>query len=542
MKASKQATLAAASVSLLAIGLSLAQEVKKSDKEDARPKMTTAEFQSRLVRDDSALPNGGQLQMSYANVVEKILPSVVTIFAYGGKETSGVPSPDEIPPQLRPFYDRFFGDGQGGGEEEEGPFGGPRGRRAPREREVPTEPSGVGSGFIISRDGYIMTNNHVVGDAAKLEAVVEINGSTKTYAAKVIGTDPQTDVAVIKIEGVDLPQATLGDSSKLRVGDVVLAAGAPMSLNRSVTQGIVSALGRSGMGIVGKATRMGKQGYEDFIQTDAAINPGNSGGPLVDSLGRVVGINTAIFSRSGMNSGIGFAIPVNMALNIVEDLIDDGQVSRGYLGIKPADVDAQTAKDWGLKEEGGALVQTVMRDSPAARAGLEVGDVITNVSGQRVENASKLPLIVSSHKPGSEIVLSVVRDGKPMELTAKLEALTEQVLAGGAPAEVAPKTGGDGVSVAEIVPGVEIQNLTPTTRKRYDIPDEVTGVIVTKVDPESELSQMRGGVQEGDVIVSVNLKPVRAVGEAKEMTRLRPRSVLVKIWRGGDMTSANLPK
>jgi len=476
------------------------------------------------------LPNGGQMQMSYATVVEKILPSVVTVFAYGGKEEQELDI-DQIPPQLRPFFRHF---GMPGGEDEESPS--PRGnpRLRPRAAPQPQEdarPNGVGSGFIISNDGYIMTNNHVVGDADKIEVVVEINGSTRTHVAKVIGTDPQTDVALIKIEASNLPQATLADSSKLRVGDIVLAAGAPMELSRSVSQGIISALGRSGMGIVG---RRDMQGYEDFIQTDASINPGNSGGPLVDALGRVVGINTAILSRSGMNAGIGFAIPVNMAMRIVEDLIDDGKVARGYLGIYPADVDAEIVKLWGLEDESGALVRTVKVNSPAAKAGLQVGDVITKVSGQRVENASKLPLIVSSYKPGTEITLNIVREGKPVVITAKLASLTDPAIAGNDVISEAPSRGGPGgsASIAEIIPGVTVQNLTPATRERYEIPAEVAGVIVTQVDSESRAALR--GLKEGDVITKVGKVPVRAVGEARDVAMAKQGTVIFTVYRNGD--------
>ncbi|MDZ4288629.1 MAG: trypsin-like peptidase domain-containing protein, partial [Prosthecobacter sp.] len=323
---------------------------------DAQVKIEPKDFHARLLKDENPIPNAGQLQMSYAPVVEKILPSVVTIFSSGGKSEE-TPNIEDIPPQLRPFFYRFFGNPEDGDEEgsDEAPAPRRRGNGAnPTPRQTPPRSPhpdmpvqrGVGSGFILSKDGYIMTNNHVVADADKIEVTFEVNGTTRTYIAKVVGADPLSDVALIKIDATNLPQATIGDSSKLRVGDIVLAAGAPMELNRSVTQGIVSALGRSGMNIVGH----GKiAGYEDFIQTDASINPGNSGGPLVDSMGRVVGINTAILSRSGMNAGIGFAIPINMALHIVEDLIDDGTVQRGYLGIQIKDLDEEQASALGLK-------------------------------------------------------------------------------------------------------------------------------------------------------------------------------------------------
>ena len=525
-----QSTVVCASVVMLASPLLHAEEKQLA------PKISSEEFYSRLRKDDSALPAGGQLQMSYAGVVDKILPSVVTVFSYGEKagramrEGQEMPDLDGLPPMFREYLREWFRQQQG--EEGEEPHTGPRGRRGQRQEqpkesddEKKFEPNGVGSGVIISNDGYILTNNHVVAEADKIEAVVQINGSTKRYVARVIGADPQTDVALIKIDGMGLPSATLSDSSKLRVGDIVLALGAPMELSRSVSQGIISALGRSGMGII-RGRDM--PAYEDFIQTDAAINPGNSGGPLVDSLGRVIGINTAIYSRSGMNAGIGFAIPINLALRIAEDLTDDGEVSRGYLGILPADIDAETAKLWKLNDESGAIIRTVKKNSPAAKAGLQVGDVILSVSGKKIENASNLPVIVSSYRPGQEIDLEIIREGKPMKVSAKLEQLTPEVLAGAEAADEGNKEGETG----DILPGVSIQNLSAGLRERYEVPEDVTGVIITKLDPQSRAAAM--GVEEGDVVTQVNRKPVKAVGDANALARESSKTVLLKIWRKGD--------
>lgn len=527
---SLQTAVACAAVAMLGAPMLHAEEKQPA------PKISPEEFHSRLKKDDSALPAGGQLQMSYAGVVDKILPSVVTVFSYGEKagramrEGQEMPDLDGLPPMFREYLREWFRQQQG--EEGEEPRPAPRGRRGQRqeqpqgnEDEKKFEPNGVGSGVIISNDGYILTNNHVVAEADKIEAIVQINGSTKRYVARVIGADPQTDVALIKIEGTGLPAATLSDSSKLRVGDIVLALGAPMELSRSVSQGIISALGRSGMGII-RGRDM--PAYEDFIQTDAAINPGNSGGPLVDSLGRVIGINTAIYSRSGMNAGIGFAIPINLALRIAEDLTDDGEVSRGYLGILPADIDAETAKLWKLNDESGAIIRTVKKNSPAAKAGLQVGDVILSVSGKKIENASNLPVIVSSYRPGQEITLEIIREGKPMTVSAKLEQLTPEVLAGAEAADEGSKSGAPG----DILPGVTIQNLSAGLRERYEVPEEVTGVIITKLDPQSRAAAM--GVEEGDVITQVNRKPVKAVGDANALARESSKTVLLKIWRKGD--------
>jgi Do/DeqQ family serine protease len=505
-----------------------------------------ADFTAKILKDPSPLPNNGQLQMSYASVVDKILPSVVTIYSSTPIKTPGV---DQIPPQLRPFFYRFFGapDGSGGGmNEDDEPAPNPR-RRGQQQPQRPQQPPpddesnqerGVGSGMIITPDGYIITNNHVVADAKKIEVSVDNNGTTKTYKAQVIGTDPLTDVALIKIDATGLKPATLGDSSKLRVGDIVLAAGAPMELSRSVTQGIISALGRSNEGIVGKANRRGgrDQGYEDFIQTDASINPGNSGGPLVDGMGRVIGISTAILSRTGMNAGIGFAIPINMALHIVEDLLDDGTVQRGFLGVQITDLDSAMAERLGFNEQGGAVVIMVGAGSPAEKAGIQLEDVIVAINGQKIDSSSRLRLIVSGTKPGSQIPIDVMRGGKRISLNATLQALPEEALSeisGGS--RGGPRPGGGAQpkeNIGELVTGVTIQTVTPALRERYDVPANVSGVIVTKVDADSQAATR--GVEEGDVISHVNRKPVASAAEARTLAKGSDKTVMLRVWRKGD--------
>lgn len=502
------------------------------------PKTVVTDFQAKISKDTTPLPNNGQLQMSYASVVEKVLPSVVTIYSSAPIKT---PEVDQIPPQLRPFFYRFFGAPEDFGmDEEEEQIPNPRRRGQPQRPQTPPEDEqhqqrGVGSGVIITADGYIMTNNHVIADAKKIEVSVEVNGSTKNHTAEVVGADPLTDVALIKINATGLKPATLGDSAQIRVGDIVLAAGAPMELSRSVTQGIVSALGRSDEGIVGRGNgRSRVRGYEDFIQTDASINPGNSGGPLVDSLGRVVGISTAILSRSGMNAGIGFAIPINMAMNIVEDLLDDGVVSRGFLGVQIADLDSTMAERLHMKEQGGAVVMMVGSGSPAEKAGIQLEDVIVSINGQKVESSSRLRLIVSGTRPGTAIPIELLRNGKPMTVTATLEALPEEALA-----EVGPGSRGiprsappQQENTSELVTGVIVQNLSKTLRERHDVPADVNGVIVTKVDPNSRAAAM--GVEEGDVISHVNRKAVATAAEARTLAKGSDKTILLRVWRKGD--------
>ena len=490
-------------------------------------------FNSKLTKDAAPLPNGGQIQMSYANVAEKILPSVVTIFSSAPMKA---PTADKIPPQLRPFFYRFFGvpDEDFGMDENDEPQA-PRRRGQPQpqeEEESAPQNRGVGSGVIITADGYILTNNHVIEDAKKIEVAVPEGDGTKNYTAKIIGADPLTDVALIKIEATGLKPATIGDSTILRVGDVVLAAGAPMELPRSITQGIVSALGRSNEGIVRKG-RM--SGYEDFIQTDASINPGNSGGPLVDGLGRVIGINTAILSKSGMNAGIGFAIPINMAMRIAEDLLDDGSVQRGYLGVQITDVTPQFAKQYKIGDQTGALVTQVGADSPAEKAGIQVEDIVIGINGQKVDGSSRLRLIVSSLKPGSSVPMEILRNGQKVTVNATLEALPEEALAEVGPGRSIPRGGsgkGGANAAVELVTGVTVQNLSQALRERHDIPKEIQGVIVTKVDPDSRAAAM--GLEDGDVITHINRQLVPSASEARTMAKASEQSVLLRLYRKGD--------
>src|SRR5438477_6125431 len=295
-------------------------------------------------------------------------------------------------PEITPFFDdpffrRFFGS----------PFDDNGGRRQPRTFKERS----LGSGVIVTKDGYILTNNHVVDGADEIK--VARDKDKKQFTAKVVGRDPKTDIAVLKIDARDLPFITFADSDKLEVGDVVLALGKPFGIGQTVTMGIVSATGRGGMGI---------EDYEDFIQTDAAINPGNSGGALVDAEGRLIGLNTAILSRSGGNQGIGFAIPANLARDVMEGLIKDGHVTRGYLGVMIQDVTPSLAKEFKLKENGaGALVSDVTADSPAEKAGLKSGDVIVEFDGKKVTDSRHLKREVARVHPGQTIPVKVLRDG-----------------------------------------------------------------------------------------------------------------------------------
>ncbi|MEZ0386667.1 MAG: Do family serine endopeptidase, partial [Verrucomicrobium sp.] len=514
----------------------MAQETKPAEtKEAAAPapsfKMTSADFAEKVTRDSAPIANAGQLTLRYADVVQRILPSVVSISTYSKKPGAGRGMPEmneddleQLPPMFREFFKDWME--RRGGQPNETPSTPPRGRQ---QRPQQPRQTGLGSGMILTADGYILTNNHVVESADEIKVVIA--GRGKEYTAKVIGTDPQTDVALIKIEGTDLPHATFGDSSKLRVGDVVLAVGSPMGLVQSVTQGIVSALGRSELGIIG---RRGQAGYENFIQTDAAINPGNSGGPLVDGLGRVIGINTAIETQSGMFAGIGLAIPIDMALNIAVDLLDDGKVDRGFLGIQMDPVDPSMADFLGLKDDEGVTVTRVVPDSPADKAGFEEGDVVVGANGEKVEEPSKLRLMVSAKRPGESVKFNVVRFNeqakKPekLELNATLEKLdTDKLAASG----LKSGQGKESAKPAGFLEGVRVENLNDELRKEYNVDAEVSGVLVTSVEENSPAAKV--GLQEGDVILQVNRQPVKDVAEARSHKGDAGNAVQLKVLRAG---------
>ncbi|MCE9519570.1 MAG: Do family serine endopeptidase, partial [Verrucomicrobia bacterium] len=489
-------------------------------------KASVADFDARVTRDISEVRSANPALAGFADVVQKIMPSVVSISTYSKKAAhggfGGGPSEEElnsIPPWFRQWFEE---------QQQQGQAPGQRKRQAPQQPRKPVQ-TGLGSGVLLTDNGYIMTNNHVVDGADQLKVIVG-DKAGKEYDAKVIGTDPQSDIALIKIEGTNFPHATIGDSSKLRVGDIVLALGSPMGLDQSVTHGIVSALGRSNMGIIGNAKQAG---FENFIQTDAAINPGNSGGPLVDSQGRVIGINAAIETRSGMFSGIGLAIPINMALNNVHDLLAGGKVERGFLGIQMGEVDPSMVDLLDLKDENGVTVSRMVPDSPAQKAGFEEGDVIISAQGQKVQDLSKLRLMISSQRPGTDVKFGVVRMNektrKPerKELIAKLDKLPDNPsLTSVKPKPSAPKS-----AASSFIEGVRVENITDDLRQNYNIEKEVQGVVVTNVDEKSQAFKV--GLEEGDVITQVNRKPVTTLSDASENKGQPGEIVQLKIIRSG---------
>lgn len=452
-----------------------------------------------LAASESQTPPIGNIAAgpNFVPIVKEALPAVVNISTTrvikSQGQQMGSPFPDD------PFFRQFFGD----------QFF--HNFRIPRERRE----NALGSGVIVDPDGYIITNNHVV---AKADTIKVILGNNREYKAKVIGTDPKTDIAVIKIDAKNLPVIPWGDSNKLQVGEYVLAMGNPFGLNQTVTMGIVSAVGRANVGIAD---------YEDFIQTDAAINPGNSGGALVNTKGQLIGINTAIFTRSGGYMGIGFAIPSDMARDVMNQLIKHGRVIRGWLGVSIQDVTPELAKNFGLAEPHGALVGEVIRNSPAARAGIKTGDVIVGYDGQNVDSPTTLRNLVADTPVGKEVEVKLIRNRKTESIRVKIAEQTKQV------AEETSRGQEPQSSENTLLSGLSVQNLTPEIARQLNLPHDATGVVVTDVDPSSPAAAV--GLQSGDVINQINRQPVSNLADYRRITsRLgKNQSVLLLITRSG---------
>ena len=409
------------------------------------------------------------LVTSYASVVEPVQQAVVSVY-----------SAKIVRQHLPPYFRQFFGD---------------------QERE--TREEGLGSGVIVSPDGYILTNNHVVEGADELNVALP---DDREFKAKVIGTDPKTDIAIIKIDAQNLPTVTLADSDKLRVGDIVFAIGNPLNVGQTVTMGIVSALGRKNLHLLDDVG-----GYENFIQTDAPINMGNSGGALVDAKGRLVGINSAIMSTTNGSMGIGFAVPINLAANVMESLIATGTVARGYLGVGVDPLTPELAEAMG-KDAKGMVISTITPDSPAAKAGLKQEDVIVAINDKPVESLEVLRLIIAQTSPGTKVKIKYVRDGKPAEMEVALSRLPE-----------------DNVASNEFLTGVTVARVNDELRRTYRVPDEVDGLVVTEIADDSPF---RERFRPGMVIVQVNRAPVEDAASARAL--LRQGFNFCHVWnRGG---------
>jgi serine protease Do len=433
------------------------------------------------VRSTNQLPDFVALSKKMRPVVVNISTTQVSETRGGGQEFSS-PFGEDDP--FNDFWRRFFG----------GPM--PRG---------PQRQRSLGSGFIIDADGSILTNNHVVENASKI--VVKLSDEQE-YEAKVIGRDPKTDIAIIKVNAKGkLIAATFGDSDTLEVGEWVMAIGNPFGLDSTVTSGIVSAKGR----------HIGQGPYDNFIQTDASINPGNSGGPLINLRGEVIGINTAIFSRTGGNIGIGFAIPINLVKELLPQLKGKGKVTRGYLGVLIQRVTPEISESLGMDKARGALVANVSKDGPAEKAGVKVGDVIVEFDGKEVKDSGDLPIIVARTPVEKKVRMKVLRDKKEMTLTVAVgELKDEEVVA------TAPEKG-------EL--GLTVQKLTPQMAESLGL-EKAEGVVVTAVEPGSAADE--SGIRRGDVILEIDRKPVRSLEDYRKLaaTIRKGRGVLFLVRRG----------
>ena len=420
-----------------------------------------------------------------AEVADVTKPSVVNI-----STTSTVTMKDHTEGDFfnDPFFKRFFGDNFDH-------------RGIPRKFKS----SALGSGVIVSKDGYILTNSHVIKDADEIKVILN---DKREFKGKVIGDDPQTDIAVIKVEAKDLPAIKMGVSAKLKAGDVVLAIGNPFGLNQTVTMGIVSAIGRADLGI---------SAYEDYIQTDASINPGNSGGALVNANGELVGINSAIFSTSGGYMGIGFAIPSDMANSIAQTLIKYGKVIRGWLGVTIQNLTPELAQSFGVKGEKSALVTDVMQNSPAGKAGMKRGDLIVEFDGKSVEDTTSLRNMVANTDPGKTVRTKVIRQGKEETLTVTIGELPIQM--------TAKKS-----ELNNVLNGLQVQELTADLRAGLNIPADVEGVLVAGV---SEDNPAYGLVSKNDVIEEVDRKRVKDLKDYEEIaSKIGPsETVLLLLYR-----------
>jgi serine protease Do len=423
-----------------------------------------------------------------ADVAQKVIPSVVNI---SSTKTVVI---EQSPFFSDPFFREFFGN-------------------VPHERVQ----RALGSGVIITSEGYIITNNHVVGGADKVEVRLS---DERVFTARIIGTDPKSDVAIVKIDAKGLPTIPVGDTSKLRIGTFVLAVGNPFGLGQTVTMGIISALGRSGLGITD---------YENFIQTDAAINPGNSGGALINMKGELIGINTAILSQSGGNVGIGFAIPVDLAMSVKNSLIRYGKVVRGWLGVTAQDIDPKIARTLNLGSTKGVLVSDVAKTSPASTAGIKRGDVLTAINGKPVISASSLRFAVSELIPGTPVKVTVFRDGKEWIIPVTIGDLAKATVAE------------DRFAVKDnrFLAGLTVSEITPTIRETLNLDPDMAGIVVLEVTRGTPAEST--GIRPGDLILKINDKAIKDLSDFKKaVAALTSRKMSITIYRNGMIMSTTI--
>ncbi len=441
------------------------------------------------------------VRASYADIVDRVSPAVVKVNSERKNQKPNLPAVPNNP--LAPF---------------------PYGDQIPQQRG-PSIQRGVGSGVIVSADGTILTNNHVIDGADKVQ--VEMTDK-RSFEAKVVGTDKPSDLALLKIDAKDLPYLSLGDSDKVRVGDVVLAIGNPLGMGQTVTAGIVSAKGRR--------TGLSDGSFEDFLQTDAPINQGNSGGPLINVTGELVGINSQILSPSGGNIGIGFSIPSNMAKSVMEQLLKDGKVHRGQLGVVVQNLTADLAENFDVKGLDGVVVNQLKKDGAADKAGIKRGDVILTLNGEKVEDSNSLRNRVAGTAPGTSVTLKIQRDGKEQEIKVTLDEASQddQPGTGQAPAPGKEEESSSGGKL-----GITVQPLTPDAARKLGLPPDTKGLAVSDIDPNGPAAE--AGIREGDVILEVNRQEVQTADEMKSALGTSSNRALLLVSRRGQAVFITVP-
>lgn len=434
-----------------------------------------------------------QTGQAFVEIAKAVTPAVVNI-----STLIKTPSQQVSPFFDDPFFRRFFGD------------------EFLRESEPKKRPS-LASGVIVSSDGYIVTNNHVVDNAEQIKVFLS---DKREFKARLIGADPKTEIAVIKIDENNLPTIVWGDSDNLQVGEFAIAVGNPFGLNQTVTMGIISAVGRANVGIAD---------YEDFIQTDAAINPGNSGGALVNIRGELIGINTAIFSQSGGYQGIGFAVPSNMVKSVMDSLIKSGKVIRGWLGVSVQQLNSELANQFGLKEARGALVNDVVKASPAEKSGIRRGDVIISVNGKNIENAAHLRNIIAQTAVGAKVKIRVIRDKTEKEIEVTIGELPKDIAKMG---RVVEKEEFD--AYKNVFANIKVENVTPDIARQLELPSNTKGVIVAFVEQGSPAAE--AGLRRGDVIQEINKKKISNTADYRNIVSKikKDDTVLLLINRRGN--------
>jgi serine protease Do len=447
--------------------------------------------------DDNSVSAISALDHAMETLAAHVTPAVVNVTV-----TSRAKQQQQMSGRDQDEIQRFFG-----------PFG--FGQQSPQGRQGPRVEHGLGSGIIISPDGYIVTNNHVIDGATDIRVTLN---DRRVLPAKLIGADPMTDLAVIKVSGSGFPSLPWGDSTALKPGQTVLAFGNPFNFRFTVTRGIVSALNRPNP-YSDDARKPG-----EFIQTDAAINPGNSGGPLVNGHGEVIGINTFLISPSGSFSGMGFAIPTQIARPVVDTLLKDGKIEHARMGVGINDVTPENATFFHMTNATGALISQVEADSPAAKAGIKVGDVITELNGKKMDNSGQLQAAISAQRPGNKVTLTVMRDGKGLNLPVTLESINKK-------SDETASNSGETHGKARW--GVALENLSADLRDQLRLPSEVKGVVVTNVQPGSPADN--AGISRGDVILEVNRKPVQSADDVKRELGNVPsgKDAMVLLWSNG---------